>query len=74
MLPQGLSFEKVEHVITTCDCQPVPAYQPNGILVFVSGTLRMDQNNPMTFSQCFHLMPDGASFWVLNDMFRLNLA
>lgn len=53
------------------------AVQPNGILVSVSGNLVIDDGtNPMKFAQCFHLLPDPAqpgSYWVHNDIFRLNL-
>jgi hypothetical protein len=30
------------------------------------------ETRPIKFSQCFHLMPAGASWFVFNDMFRLN--
>lgn len=73
---QGLPFQKVAHQVVTCDCQPVMAAQPNGIIVFVSGNLVVDDSpNAMKFSQTFNLMPDPAnpnSFYVHNDLFRLN--
>jgi hypothetical protein len=71
----ALPFQKVQHQIVTCDCQPTQT-QPSGILVFVNGNLLVDDSqNPLKFSQCFYLLPDSnnpASYWVHNDMFRLN--
>lgn len=73
----GLSFQKVQHQISTCDCQPTTAVQPNGIIVSVSGNLILDDEGQlMKFAQCFHLLPDAANpgnYWVHNDIFRLNL-
>jgi len=81
-----LPFAKVAHQVTTSDFQPVmpdpvapgmPA-PPASVLVFVSGSLMVDDSpNPLKFSQVFHLSPDPAnpmSYWVRNDMFRLNYA
>lgn len=82
----SLPFAKVAHQVATSDFQPVmpdtvapgvPA-PPASVLVFVSGSLMVDDSpNPLKFSQVFHLAPDPAnptSFWVRNDMFRLNYA
>lgn len=68
-----LPFQKVAHHVMTCDCQPTSV----GILVSVSGTLVIDDSieTPVKFAQCFHLVPDSAnagSYWVHNDIFRLN--
>mmetsp|Transcript_998 Transcript_998/g.2515 ORF Transcript_998/g.2515 Transcript_998/m.2515 type:complete len:121 (+) Transcript_998:82-444(+) len=72
-LLQNLSFQRVQHQVTTFDVQPVVAAQPNSILVFVSGQLLVDDStNPIKFSQTFHLMPKEGGYWVHNDMFRLN--
>jgi len=46
------SFGKVAHNITTLDCQPTTN---NGILVFVCGTLSIEDGNPMMFTETFHL-------------------
>lgn len=67
-----LSFQTVQHAPQTVDCQPTPN---NGILVFVSGALRVDNDtNPLKFSQAFHLLPlpTGQGYYVFNDIFRLN--
>lgn len=72
----GLPFTKVQHQVVTCDVQPMMATQPQGILVFVNGNMIIDDGeNPMKFSQVFHLLPDTApgQFYVSSDVFRLNL-
>ena len=46
-----------------------------GIVVFVSGQLLVEgETHPLKFSQVFHLLPANGSYFVLNDMFRLNYA
>ncbi|KAL6508177.1 Nuclear transport factor 2A [Orobanche minor] len=70
----GLPFQQCKHNITTVDCQPSgPA---GGVLVFVSGNLQITgEQHPLKFSQMFHLMPTPqGSYYVLNDIFRLNYA
>jgi len=69
----NLPFQRVKHHITTCDAQPTPG---NGILVFVCGQLQVDDSpGPMPFAQTFQLfpVPGSHSYFVLNDLFRLNL-
>merc|ERR1712216_114447 len=67
-----LQFQTVQHKITTCDAQPVT--EGNAILVMVTGDLAVDGNvtTPLKFAQTFHLHPDGASWYIKHDMFRLN--
>ncbi|CAL1358399.1 unnamed protein product [Linum trigynum] len=69
----SLPFEQCKHSITTVDCQPSgPA---GGMVVFVSGNLQLaGEQHPLKFSQMFHLMPTQGSFFVFNDIFRLNYA
>ncbi|XP_042432864.1 nuclear transport factor 2B-like [Zingiber officinale] len=67
-------FQQCAHAISTVDCQP--SGHPGGVLVFVSGSLQLGgEQHPRKFSQMFHLIltPQG-SFYVLNDIFRLNYA
>ncbi|RPB11674.1 nuclear transport factor 2 [Morchella conica CCBAS932] len=66
----SLPFGKVAHRITTLDAQPAG---PNGnIMVQVTGELVIDDSeHPQRYSQCFHLVPEGESYYVLNDIFRL---
>ncbi|KAM3361489.1 nuclear transport factor 2B [Capsicum galapagoense] len=69
-----LPFQQCKHQINTVDCQPSgPA---GGMLVFVSGNLSLPgEQHALKFSQMFHLIPTGqGSFYVQNDIFRLNYA
>ncbi|KAF6161487.1 hypothetical protein GIB67_009366 [Kingdonia uniflora] len=70
----SLPFQQCQHTFTTVDCQPSgPA---GGMLVFVSGSLQLaGEQHALKFSQMFHLMPTPqGSFYVMNDIFRLNYA
>ncbi|KAF8061609.1 nuclear transport factor 2 [Lyophyllum atratum] len=70
----SLPFEKVQHKVTTRDAQPSSPSQ-GSLIVSVTGLLLVDDSpNPLQFSQVFHLIPDGASYYVFNDIFRLNYA
>ncbi|RDB24220.1 Nuclear transport factor 2 [Hypsizygus marmoreus] len=69
-----LPFAKVQHKVTTLDAQPSSPTVAS-LLVSVTGLLVVDDSpNPLQFSQVFHLIPDGASYYVYNDIFRLNYA
>ncbi|CDO52884.1 hypothetical protein DV451_000662 [Geotrichum candidum] len=68
----SLPFQKVGHRITTLDAQPA---SPTGgdIIVMVTGELLVDEEqNAQRYSQVFHLVPEDNSFFVFNDIFRLN--
>ncbi|CAH8320493.1 unnamed protein product [Eruca vesicaria subsp. sativa] len=68
----SLPFQQCKHNISTVDCQPSgPA---SAMLVFVSGNLQLaGEEHALKFSQMFHLMPTPqGSFYVYNDIFRLN--
>lgn len=68
----ALPFSKVEHKVTTLDAQPSSPTVAS-LIVKVTGLLVVDDSpNPLQFSQVFQLIPDGASYYVLNDIFRLN--
>ncbi|OZJ03981.1 hypothetical protein BZG36_04047, partial [Bifiguratus adelaidae] len=68
----NLPFQKVQHKIASCDAQPSNP-QVASLLVVVTGQLLIDEEtNPMHFSQTFQLIPEGSSYWVYNDVFRLN--
>ncbi|KAF0352161.1 nuclear transport factor 2 [Gigaspora margarita] len=64
----SLPFQKVQHQISTIDAQP----NFNGIFVCVTGALQVDEDAPQRFAQAFQLIPEGTSYYVLNDIFRLN--
>ncbi|XP_010267746.1 PREDICTED: nuclear transport factor 2-like [Nelumbo nucifera] len=67
-----LPFDQCQHVISTIDSQP--SSFPGGIIVFVSGNLQLPgEEHQLRFSQMFHLIPTiQGSFYVQNDIFRLN--
>ncbi|PWN26120.1 putative nuclear transport factor NTF-2 [Jaminaea rosea] len=68
----SLPFQTVKHQVSTRDCQPTG--DGNSLVVAVTGQLLVDdQQQPLNFSQTFILNPDGAgSYYVFNDLFRLN--
>jgi len=67
-----LPFEKVQHKVTTLDAQPSSPTIAS-LIVSVTGLLVVDDSpNPLQFSQVFQLIPDGGSYYILNDIFRLN--
>jgi hypothetical protein len=67
---QGLSFEKIQHIVTTIDSQPT---MDGGVLIVVLGQLKTDDDPPHTFNQTFVLKPAEGSFYVEHDIFRLAL-
>ncbi|KAF8738528.1 hypothetical protein AX14_011179 [Amanita brunnescens Koide BX004] len=68
----SLPFQKVEHKVTTLDAQPSSPTTAS-LIVSVTGLLLVDGGeNPLQFSQVFHLIPEGATYYVFNDIFRLN--
>jgi len=68
----SLPFQKVQHKVTTRDTQP-SSPSVASLIVNVTGLLVVDDSpNPLQFSQVFHLIPDGGSYYVFNDIFRLN--
>ncbi|KIK95962.1 hypothetical protein PAXRUDRAFT_826480 [Paxillus rubicundulus Ve08.2h10] len=68
----SLPFNTVQHKVTTIDAQPSsPAIA--SLIVSVTGLLVVDDSTlALNFSQVFHLIPDGGSYYVFNDIFRLN--
>ncbi|EIM89932.1 nuclear transport factor 2 [Stereum hirsutum FP-91666 SS1] len=68
----NLPFERVQHKVTTMDAQPSSPTVAS-LIVSVTGLLVIDDSpNPLQFSQVFQLIPEGGSYYVLNDIFRLN--
>ncbi|KAA8520005.1 hypothetical protein F0562_014261 [Nyssa sinensis] len=67
-----LPFDQCQHVISTIDSQP--SSFTGGIMVFVSGSLQLaGEEHSLRFSQMFHLIPTPqGSYFVQNDIFRLN--
>jgi len=67
-----LPFGKVVHKVQTTDVQPSNPEVPS-LMVLVTGLLVVDDSpNALQFSQTFQLIPDSGSYYVLNDIFRLN--
>ncbi|CAH1269698.1 NUTF2 [Branchiostoma lanceolatum] len=64
----ALPFQKVQHVVTTVDCQPM---LDGGVLVMVVGQLKTDDDPPHGFSQTFVLKNDGSNWFIFSDLFRL---
>ncbi|KAI0059031.1 nuclear transport factor 2 [Artomyces pyxidatus] len=68
----NLPFQTVQHKVSTLDAQPSSATVAS-LIVSVTGLLVVDDSpNPLQFSQVFQLIPDGGSYYVFNDIFRLN--
>ncbi|KAK3820547.1 MAG: nuclear transport factor 2 [Linnemannia elongata] len=64
----SLPLDGLAHSISTQDVQPLDT----GLLITVTGQLlAAGETNPQFFTQTFHLKPDGGSFYVQNDIFRL---
>ncbi|KAF9192162.1 Nuclear transport factor 2 [Haplosporangium sp. Z 767] len=64
----SLPLGSLRHNISTQDAQPID----NGLLISVTGQLLAEgESNPQFFTQTFLLKPDGASYYVQNDIFRL---
>ncbi|MFE1790880.1 nuclear transport factor 2 family protein [Streptomyces sp. NPDC059525] len=64
----SMPLDGLRHLIATQDAQPVDG----GILILVSGQLlAAGETNPQFFTQTFLLRPDGDSYYIQNDIFRL---
>ncbi|EJU05520.1 nuclear transport factor NTF-2 [Dacryopinax primogenitus] len=67
----SLPFQKVQHRVDTMDTQP--SNSQGGLMVLVTGALLVDDStNPLHFCQVFQLLPHDGSYYVQNDVFRLN--
>ncbi|KAJ1506040.1 Nuclear transport factor 2 [Coelomomyces lativittatus] len=70
---QQLPFNSVEHSFSSIDCQP--SCVPNGVIVLVTGHLRIDVDNPfLPFSETFHFFVENGKFWIQHHLFRFGLA
>lgn len=73
-LTEKFKMGAIKRAITKVDCQPTAN---GGVLVFVFGQLAevesQGQDKPMGFTQMFQLRPEGESFLIANEIFRLNL-
>ncbi|KAI5866131.1 NTF2-like protein [Durotheca rogersii] len=67
---QSLPFQQIKHQVSTID--PQPGLGPGHILVLVTGQLLVDEEQrPMSYAQSFYLVPEGPSYYVHNDIFKL---
>ncbi|RPB21102.1 NTF2-like protein [Terfezia boudieri ATCC MYA-4762] len=61
---------KVVHTIVTFDAQPCG--NDGRILVMVTGHMVIDgSEHPQGFSECFQLIPENGTYYILNDIFKL---
>ncbi|KAH0830312.1 hypothetical protein J3R83DRAFT_1681 [Lanmaoa asiatica] len=68
----SLPFTKVRHNVSTIDAQP--SISSEALIVSVTGYLLVDDEpNPLSFSQVFQLVSEGTTYYVFNDIFRLNV-
>lgn len=68
----SLPLFKVEPQIDTMDTQ-MSNPSAGSILVFITGRMIIDdESNPQRFSQTFNLYPSNNSFFIFNEIFRLN--
>jgi len=66
----SLTFQKIQHIITKVDCQPM---FDGGVLINVLGQLKTDDDPPHSYSQTFVLKPIADSFFLQHDIFRLGV-
>jgi len=65
------SIGQVKHEPKCMDVQP--SHNPNAIIIFVTGTIKIGGDNPLHFSEVFQLVSTGpGAYYVHNDVFRLN--
>ncbi|KAI1089847.1 nuclear transport factor 2 [Rostrohypoxylon terebratum] len=66
----SLPFQQIKHQVTTMD--PQPGVGPGHLMVLVTGQLLVDEEQrPMSYTQTFYLVPEGGSYFVHNDIFKL---
>jgi hypothetical protein len=65
------SIGQVAHTVKSTDVQP--SKDPNSILIFVTGSVKIGGDNPLHFCELFQLVGTGpGQYYVHNDVFRLN--
>ena len=61
----------VKHTVKGMDVQP--STSDSAILIFVTGSVQIDNGNPLHFCEMFQLVATGpGAYYVHNDIFRLN--
>jgi hypothetical protein len=63
---------QLTHQIKSTDVQP--SNDPNSVLIFVTGSVKIGGDNPLHFCEMFALCSSGGpgQYYVHNDVFRLN--
>ncbi|KAF8919237.1 nuclear transport factor 2 [Hymenopellis radicata] len=68
----SLPFQTVKHTVVKCD--PQPSLTPGSMIVLVTGNLQIDDGEQkLPFTQTFQLVQEGETYYVFNDIFRLNI-
>ncbi|TNY21599.1 nuclear transport factor 2 [Rhodotorula diobovata] len=67
----SLPFTTIQHRISTMDAQPAATDKASMIVLVTGQLLTGDEQNALSFSQAFHLIPEGGSYYIFNDVFRL---
>ncbi|KAF8520151.1 nuclear transport factor 2 [Hysterangium stoloniferum] len=69
---QTLPFTKTVHKIGNISAQPASPTSPADIIVQVIGTITVDDNTlGLQFSQLFHLIKEGDTYYIFNNIFHL---
>lgn len=66
-------FSTIQHAVKFWTAQPSGV--PGGIMIIANGTVKLDNNNDLMFSQVFHIVPtsqNSSDYWCHNDIFCLN--
>jgi hypothetical protein len=65
------SVGPVKHDVKSTDIQP--SVVPNGILIFVTGSIRIGGDNPLHYCEVFQLLASApGQYQIHNNVFRLN--
>ena len=65
------SVGPVQHTVKSMDVQP--SNNPNAIVIFVTGSIKIGGDNPLHFCEFFQLVSTApGQYYVHNDIFRLN--
>jgi len=65
------SIGVVKHEPKSMDVQP--SSNPNALLIFVTGNIKIGGGNPLHFCEMFQLLSTSSgSYYLHNDIFRLN--
>ena len=66
---EGFSFKKIQFALDNFDHQD--SCIQGGLMILLSGSLLLDDQNKLQFSQFFHLLPNGNTYYVHNELFRV---